>query len=137
MARDEKDGTSVKPVRNEMSLNKVTLLAALLVSPFAPAARGQCFHGDFDGSGDVGKSDVGALVDCLSLSGPGGGREASCGRFDFDADRDVDLRDFSTFQRIFGVTSGPGRQPLFHGRHDRDPAAGDEQAGAVVGRKAQ
>ena len=65
-----KEDTEVKHVHNGMPFNKVTVLFMLVVLPYASVARGQCAHGDFDGSGDVGLPDSAAFVDCLSLSGP-------------------------------------------------------------------
>lgn len=60
--------------------------------------------GDCDGDIDVDLEDLGALVGCLK--GPGVAHGPGCGCLDFEDDGDVDLYDFSLFQRQF-----TGQQP--------------------------
>jgi hypothetical protein len=55
--------------------------------------------GDVNDDGDVDLDDYHAWVDCLT--GPGIPTTAGCEPADLQADDDVDLADFSTFQRVF------------------------------------
>ncbi len=93
---------------------------------FAGVARGQCAHGDPDGSGTLDLSDYSAFVDCASTP-PGTPLDAECGPVDFDGDMDVDKADFGTFQRLFGVTHGVFLDNPEFGVGDgpRDVAIGD------------
>jgi len=59
--------------------------------------------GDADGDSDVDLVDAAALLGCLS--GPDGPAAPGCDEFDFQADGDVDLWDFSAFQTAY---TGPG-----------------------------
>ncbi len=68
-------------------------------------ARGQCAHGDSDGSAVVDLSDYSAFVDCASTP-PGEPLGIECGPVDFDGDDDVDVRDYGRFQDLSGVTLG-------------------------------
>ncbi|MFQ5491602.1 MAG: kelch repeat-containing protein [Phycisphaerae bacterium] len=58
--------------------------------------------GDCDGDGDVDLVECQDLAACLS--GPGGGLGVNCACLDMEADNDVDLDDFASFQRVFTGT---------------------------------
>ncbi len=85
----------------------LSLLSVLVLVAVGSAgiARGQCAHGDSDGSGVVDLSDYSAFVDCASTP-PGEPVGGECGTVDFDGDDDVDVRDDGRFQAVFGVTLG-------------------------------
>ncbi len=88
-----------------MKGSRLCALVGLLIAVGPPIAAAQCTHGDLDGSGTVDLADYALFVDCVS--GPGGApAPPGCGLVDFDGDMDVDVRDFGTFQRLFGVTLG-------------------------------
>lgn len=61
----------------------------------------QCdgLFGDFNGDDRVAQDDFNRLGVCFS--GPGVNADGGCAIFDFDADADVDLRDFTVFQLLF------------------------------------
>lgn len=55
--------------------------------------------GDYNGDNRVAQDDFNQLGVCLY--GPGVTADSGCSIFDFDADADVDLRDFAEFQLLF------------------------------------
>ncbi len=55
--------------------------------------------GDYNGDDRVAQDDFNQLGVCFS--GPGVSANGGCAIFDFDADADVDLRDFTEFQLLF------------------------------------
>jgi photosystem II stability/assembly factor-like uncharacterized protein len=57
---------------------------------------------DFDGNGIVDLTDYLAFQACFAGPNVSGPPECDCADFDFDVD--ADLRDFATFQRLFGET---------------------------------
>jgi hypothetical protein len=59
--------------------------------------------GDFNANCIVNLVDYARMQPCLNQSGPGGSGEPTClNVFDFDADGDVDLRDFAGMQQAIG-----------------------------------
>ena len=102
-------GTTMYTERNPWGLYPWIVLGTTLWLHGAPRVQGQCSHGDLDYNGNVGLLDMAALGDCLSRSGPGGGRGADrpagwlCGPVDLDADRDVDLSRYA--ERIVRLAS--------------------------------
>lgn len=56
--------------------------------------------GDCDLNGVVDLADYSCFSNCFT--GPGAALNRECSSFDFDLDNDVDLRDFSYFQRSVG-----------------------------------
>ncbi len=55
--------------------------------------------GDENCDHDVNLADFASWTDCLT--GPGGSQPSGCHAFDFNSDADIDLRDFSDFQKTF------------------------------------
>ncbi len=117
----------MESIANKSSARKLPLIVVLLASAIgASSVSAQCVHGDLDGSGGVTLPDYAAFVDCTT--GPHGDpAPPGCAPVDFDADTDVDLLDFGTFQRVFGVTHGmlfPNRE-FGVGDGPRSVAVGD------------
>ncbi len=85
-----------------VSCHAAIILAALAVCGFTPAISADPL--DHDGDGYVGLADLVALEDCLSRSGPDHdpSSQPCLDVFDADGDSDVDLADFSAFQRARG-----------------------------------
>ncbi len=97
------------------SMGGVFALDGTIGQPDAGALSGGAFDldggfwfavapGDCDVDGGVGLFDFTSFYECTS--GPAGGPvSADCACFDFDADDDVDLLDFRTFQVAFNASN--------------------------------
>jgi len=84
---------------------RTLLLSALLLLLGGTVAFAQ-LPGDLDVNGEINLFDSVLFADCFN--GPDGGSvDSACDGGNFDADLDIDLRDFAGFQARFGFGQGP------------------------------
>jgi len=96
--QDPDDPASVFRTYLDRSVNEM-LLGGIDTNCAAEVVDLHVWRGDGDRDGDVDLFDYSAFESCVT--GPGGSMPTGCDAWDFDADEDIDARDFAALQMSF------------------------------------